>query len=455
MKIERRENKISNIITKIAIILLITQPIYFSLGMLFLNKNTYCFYYNYIFASLCVIGFVLLPIMFFEKFRFKFVKYKDSNKTVFFAYLFLFLCIVWATISVFFATDISLALFDIKNRGEGLFMYYAYALIALGAYTIDDDKFRNTLLKIFMGVGIFFCLYTLFDHYVFRWGEIFVWWPFTAPFANPNHSGYFLVMVSIVSASLFMYDKDTYTRWVGLITFTLASIVICLNDSFGSQLTIFCMVIAIVIASIIRDKTLWKRYIFVIGAYLISIIIGHFLERYTLERENTVLLNFVTFIKDIFMVVSNVDSKDAEVAGTNRWGLWMECFRNMRDKPLFGIGINCQRIVNPNLESSRPHNELLQFASTMGIPAGIFYLTSIILLAISTIKQIKNISSSTLTCLLTVCAYFISSLFGVSLPYTFCYYVVFLGLGISGLKLKKDKTFSQPFTQENNKNDNN
>jgi len=440
MKLNTKENIISQYGTFLCMMVIVLMPIWLSFMMIFFHRNGYAYDYNYVFSLVIFITLIPMPFIFGEKFIFHFVKPKNSNKTLWFALLFLALFLVWATISVFFAVNKSLALFDFSGRGEGLLMYFAYACILLGAMGIKSEKLRDILLKSTLGVGLYFCLFTVLDHYAFRWGETFVSWPFTAPWSNPNHSGYFLTIIAGISSITYLFHPEKFTRIYAIVVFFLISVVTCLNDAFGSQLSIFILMIFVLIVTLVRDKKLWHKLLILFGIYICTVLIGHLLEKYTLGHKETILGNFVHFFQDIFKIASDAESEEAQLAGTNRWGLWMECFRNMRDKPLFGIGINCQKVVNPTLEASRPHNELLQFASTMGIPAGLFYLTALILLLITAFKQLRHISPITISFITAAVGYFINSLFGVSLPYTFCFYMIFLGLSISGLKLKKDTT---------------
>jgi len=436
MKFNTKENKISQYAVFAAIAALILLPIFLSYMMIFFHKNAYTYDIYHIAAFIIFVVVIPLPIILGEKLSFGFCKPKNSNKTLWFALLFLALFLLWAAISVIFAVNKQLALFDYKVRGEGMFMYVSYAAILIGAMAIKKDNLRDILLKCALGTGLFFCLFTMLDHYIFQWGEMYVWWSFTAPWANPNHSGYFLAMMAGLSGITFLFHKETFTRIYAAGVFGLTSVVVCLNDSFGSQLAIFVTMIFILIVLLVRDKKLWRRLLILFGIYFVAILFGAILEKYSLHHEETILGNFLHFFRDILKIFSDANSEEAQIAGTNRWGLWMECFRNMRDKPLFGIGINCQMIVNPELEASRPHNEVLQFASTMGIPAALLYLAALVLLLITVFKQLKSISPATIAFVTAAVAYFINSLFGVSLPYTFYIYMIFMGLAISGLKLK-------------------
>ena len=60
-------------------------------------------------------------------------------------------------------------------------------------------------------------------------------------------------------------------------------------------------------------------------------------------------------------------------------------------------------------------------------------LVVLIVLIIEFVKKLKIIKPWVFGVFFSAFGYFVSSFFGVSIPYTFVYYVIFLGLLISGL----------------------
>ena len=402
------------------------------------NKDIYTYLEVYFFAFVLFVGCIILPLVLGKT---KPIKFKDLNKITLTPLICLILFMIWATISLFFATDKTLALFDTLYRGEGLLMYFAYAIIFISAFSIKNIKFRQNLIRLFICVGLFVSVFLIIEKLAFSWINILDCW-FSLPWHNPNHSGYFLTMAIVASAMNYVFDKNLGFKISSIIAMFFMNVALCLNDSFGSELAVCVSMFVVLALVLLTNKKQWKLLLTVFAVYLTSCLLGATLQIVWLNAKNTIFDNFVGFFKDIACVFADISqeggpSADADIAGTNRWGLWKECFKNMKEKPFFGIGINCQHVVNPALESSRPHNELLQFASTMGIPAGVFYLAAIISTIVIALKQIKQLSTTTTTCLAVSVAYFISSLFGVTLPYTFVFYITFLGLAMGGLNFFK------------------
>ncbi|MBQ7452881.1 MAG: O-antigen ligase family protein [Clostridia bacterium] len=281
----------------------------------------------------------------------------------------------------------------------------------------------------------FISLYWIIDFFTFHYGFLSLEWEFVTPWCNPNHSGYMLAISIMLSAGMFLFDNHKIAQSLGLAGFCLLIITLGFNNTFGCQLSTLVAMICLSIACLLREKKNYLQLLILWTGYIGSMAIISAILEHNQFGISSYWQNFKGLFKDVFLITSN--NANANTAGTNRWGLWKECFRNIREHPIFGIGINCQRIDNPLIESGRPHNELLQFTSTMGLPAGIFYLLAIIFTGIISIKQIKKIDAYSLICLFGAMGYFLSSFFGVSLTYTFPYFLIFLALGLNGIDHKK------------------
>jgi len=129
-----------------------------------------------------------------------------------------------------------------------------------------------------------------------------------------------------------------------------------------------------------------------------------------------------------FVITSAPASEEAAHAGTDRWSLWMEAFKEIKDSPLIGTG-------NVFL---RPHNEYLQFAQVWGLPSLIIYLSAFVVIMVKAIKNRKTLSSLSLTLLFCVLAFLVSAVFGNTMPHTTPFFALFLGFLIRELNNKKE-----------------
>ena len=85
-------------------------------------------------------------------------------------------------------------------------------------------------------------------------------------------------------------------------------------------------------------------------------------------------------------------------------------------------------IFEDDMGYDRPHNEYIQTALFMGIPAAILYLTGLFMLFIYCIKNRKQLPSYAIISGTAVFAYCISAFFGNSMYYTTPYFFMMLGM---------------------------
>ena len=116
--------------------------------------------------------------------------------------------------------------------------------------------------------------------------------------------------------------------------------------------------------------------------------------------------------------------------------MWLHAIDFIKEKPLFGYGPD--NLAEPYalvgiFEKTRPHNEFLQHAAALGIPAGLLYLISVVTFTVTYFKKkIGNPLVIGLVC--TVGAYVCSSLFGNTMFYTTPFFFMIFGMATSVLK---------------------
>ena len=153
----------------------------------------------------------------------------------------------------------------------------------------------------------------------------------------------------------------------------------------------------------------------------------------------------VGLIKDIFLVSADILSSDptselAKKAGTNRWGLWLMAFEEIKNSPIFGTG-------NVRL---RPHNEYLQFAQVWGLPSMIIYISAFVVIFVKAIKHRKKLSNLSITLSFCVGTYLISALFGNTMPHTIPFFALFLGFIVRWLNHDITQEFDEKEIKTNN-----
>ena len=91
------------------------------------------------------------------------------------------------------------------------------------------------------------------------------------------------------------------------------------------------------------------------------------------------------------------------------------------------------------INQDRPHNLLIQLATTSGIPGLMLYTFAVGLIIYRSFKNLNIKDNIHIISLFSVIAYLISSMFGNSMYYTSPYYFILLGLLLNELILKSEK----------------
>lgn len=309
-----------------------------------------------------------------------------------------------------------------RYRHEGFFMFLAYGGIFFISTIVFQEKYRQKLLYVLITISLVMSVLTIIEFNGFKI-------PFfasdkvgySAIFHQFNHFGYYLLMSGMCAAGLFVVDKNRWRKWFAISSFSIIIVTLIINDTFGCYLAMIAGLVFLPFAFMLAKKNLKLNYfipllLFVVLTLGMNLITG------------TVKSNMSTLSTDITKIVTQDESSGS--AGTGRWVLWINAVEFIKEKPLFGHGLdNLGKLYYPlGVGTDRPHNEYLQHAAHLGIPALIFYLCSLASTFINAFKQRRNLSSTTLVSLCVVAAYLISACFGNTMYYTTPYFVMFLGM---------------------------
>jgi O-antigen ligase len=200
------------------------------------------------------------------------------------------------------------------------------------------------------------------------------------------------------------------------------------NGSFGPILAVIVGFLgAIVLFAFVRKEKL-KR---VAAALLIFLAVMGLTNLKTPRIENDVRI----FSGDIKEVITN-DEKAAK-AGSGRWELWVAGVQFALERPVFGygpdnLGPQYQKL---DFDLDRPHNELIQFAASLGFPALMFYLLAMLGHLVRFLRSAKRLSPLLLGIFVAVGTYLVSSLFGNTMYYTTPYFFAVLGISAGLLNM--------------------
>lgn len=374
----------------------------------------------------------IVTLIYFLKSRYSFTSnHKDYFKLNVIPVL-LFMMLIWSVFSTIFSTNPEISFHGSAYRQEGILMYIAYCGYFGCGYIATKSKKLHVLFNLFTSVSLVLAILMIINaptlNYTFNIEQIH------SVFYQKNHAGYYFCIATILSAIEILklnlkVKKDIIKLILRLIICGLLLYGNILTNSTGSFLAIIFGGCALIFATALFNKTLLKHTILIFVTFFIVTIISIFTGKSPLLDALQVFIDFGTIAKD-------TQSDEALAAGTTRWRLWLHAIDFIKEKPLFGYGPD--NLAEPYAlvgltDDTRPHNEFLQHAAALGIPAGLLYLIAVITFTVTYFKKkISNPLVIGLVC--TVGAYVCSSLFGNTMFYTAPFFFMIFGMATSVLK---------------------
>lgn len=368
--------------------------------------------------------------------------WKDQRWNVFFAAM-----LVWGGIAVCLSDNKYISMFGTSYRLDGYLSYCIYAGFFGCAMILSDRNKLLKVLKCFVGVSVVLGITSLVAMIPFfsKTPNIYCislrYMRGTSIFYNINHYGYYLVLAIICAMGLFIYEKNRIKSAAWLIAALFNIWVLIDNNTFGCYIAVFAGLIAFSYFFIAREKKKFnmKTIIPIISFVILSVCLLPF---YNIGK------NFFSLNEDISKFAD--EDQDTSAAGSGRWTLWVQTVEHIKNKPVFGYGpegligkFTAKVKDNSGAEQiqtsfqDRPHNEYLQHAAFMGLPALIFYLAALIMLFLNRIKNIKNISVIVLIAGCAVIGYAISAFFGNTMYYTAPFFFILLGITANASQAEK------------------
>lgn len=322
------------------------------------------------------------------------------------------LLLFWGLISVVLAENKELAIFG-GHRLDGYISYLIYAACYIVTRTLKSDKVRLWIIRFFTFVATSLCMDFLFKDSI------------TSIFHNQNHFGYLLTLSCMLLSGLFIYERKKHLKILYIILFVINTYTLINVNTLGCYLAVLLgLSFSLLLMFITKNEKAFALKALLMLVFFIGISIG---DDY---HTNTTQNNFTEFSTDIEKIATN--APDVESAGSSRIKLWNQAFKYIKERPFFGYGPEgtSDLYLFPGNEVSydRPHNEYIQTALFMGIPAAIFYLTGLFMLFIYCIKNRKQLPSYAIISGTAVFAYCISAFFGNSMYYTTPYFFMMLGM---------------------------
>ena len=310
------------------------------------------------------------------------------------------------------------------NEGHIMYIMFFTVYFFLGS-RIRSARVKALVIRSNVAVSFFLAFFGLIDFYIvpvfpLRFTEM---WDgcFPAVWNNPNHYGYYLTIMTLLSVGMFLYEKERGWRIAGLVSSVVHCVVTELNDTFGSYLAVWFGFIFIIAAHLIIYRKFPVKLLIPAAVLLLASL---FLATW----QGTMTDNFVNLGSDTTNIVS--DSEAAQFAGSSRWALWMAALDGIKDSPVFGQGVEGwdDILLARSTTGIHAHNEYLQYALFFGIPALCCYVAGIIAVFLRGLFNRKKLDGFTLMSLAAAFGYCVSAFFGNPKYYTAPYFFVILGL---------------------------
>lgn len=315
------------------------------------------------------------------------------------------------------------ATFGLPVRYIGIFNVFAFFIIYMKVSEyIQADLLRNVILISYLLLADLIALSALWNKYI---GEIPAYQNkdgVSAIFAQFNHYGYFIGMAVMIGIGYFVYGEEKKLAIAGAVSALLNLIALALNNTLGAQLAVGICAVGMTVMTVIFDRGNRRVLYKMLGtmAFFVLCVIGAF------AVFSSVRTSAMSFASDLGAILSG-HATGSE--GTGRLALWKEGAEYVRQKPVFGHG--CESITMEMKEktgSGDVHSEPLTYAIYYGIPAVLFYLAGIVMVAVQYFKGRKALPMTCRIAFLGACVYFLSSFVGVAMFYTAPFFFVFMGM---------------------------
>ena len=318
-------------------------------------------------------------------------------------------------ISTMLSSDIHTSVFGAEKRYDGMLSLFSNIIIYLCTKRFFKYKNNKTLLIILYILYISVCMLGIAQYYI-KLPEIKLFSKgVTGTFGNTNFMGNFLSIGIPVFSMIYILKNRKLSLLTSLIVFF--GIAACgARSSWVAFATFFIILLAYLI------KTKNKEYI---KRAVILLICFALIFAYLFTAKNSFTKSKVNAVKSDITVAATQGVTNK--MGSNRIQIWRITVELIKKYPIFGVGTdNLRKGIMDNLtdesidfitrtkqQIDKAHNEYLQYAVTLGIPALLVYIAFISLILKDNIKEIEA-NNTKLILYLIVVSYLVQAFFNIS-----------------------------------------
>lgn len=367
-------------------------------------------------SALISCGIILLIALIFKRKELKFDKI-DKILIVFYVLIIL---------STIFSIRIKNSIIGRPNRYEGLLAFTVYFLTYYcSKYYFEQHKFIKTFAIIvvwtcsIIGILQYYNIFPFYKMFNIPYTAGFV----SSTFGNPNFFGSFLAIAVTIFMALYITKKQKIYLITSFISFFAMLTTMTRSSWVGLG---FASIFGIIYIIKNKNKDIIKRMIHIIIGFIIIFIFVLKPPQNLLHGSNLTSLDtrIELMNSELKSAVVNKEVKDS--FGSNRIKIWKIVLKTIPKVPLLGSGPDTlaeSLFYNANSDAinyfktygcyiDKAHNEYLQIAATIGIPALIVYLLFLIQIFIKQRNLFKN--NSTFILIIPIISYLAQAFFNIS-----------------------------------------
>ena len=365
---------------------------------------------------------LFVAIHLFGSLQTKTCRFVDSVKKAPWQFI-LLLMLLWALIASVLSNNVYMSIWGNDRLHEGFYTYCSYAA-AFYAATLLHEKRKEFIIKIFIWTSFVFCIVFLAKFVHVGFVDKYIFASEVSYYNDTNIFGYYLTMSILILAGI-AAGKSEKNRILYSLILGFEIYVLIMNNALGSFLAVLvAMLIIIPLNWLYKRKFSWQ-YLIPLIIFIMTCALYYGITRLS-GGADSISSNFNTLFSDVTKISNG--AVDAGNAGSGRYAIWMRSFQIAKDRPWFGYGPEqtFEAYMKGGVRHYRPHNEILQHMVFLGIPAAVLYVVALIWLFIHQLKKISRLRRTTILSAFGVVAYFISSMFGNTVPWTAVFFFIFL-----------------------------
>lgn len=327
------------------------------------------------------------------------------------------------TISTLLSSKIEISIIGEDNRYEGMLAFFTYILIFLSAKKFLKKEYMKKYANIMYFVVLLICILSISQYYITTINlptlfSVNKYNGSSGTFGNSNFLGSFVSICLPITMAMYLISGKIKDLILANLAF--ASMLVCLARSSWVAFGV-CFIITIIYILYKRKKEYFIRF-----ALILITFVSVFGVLSNTGKELIISKNkkMVTEIKQA------TTTGVTETMGSSRIAIWKMTLKLISRNPIFGVGTDNLKnglfkdeeikynelynfIKRTHTVIDKAHNEYLQIAATIGIPALLIYLVFLGIIVLKNVKlSLKD--NARFILILSIIGYLVQSFFNIS-----------------------------------------